>query len=84
MSTPLSNIMMALEPHEERLLAEFVRVKTDIAALRKFINTKDGIFQTLPEAEKDDQRSQLSYMVGYLSCLGWRIDRVGRKATNNQ
>lgn len=65
--------MSDLQPHQQRMIAECEELETRINALEVF--TAGAMFQTLPDAEKDDLADQLRAMWAYLDALSSRIAR---------
>lgn len=63
---------MALQPHQERVVAEKAELEKNLAALLEFI--QGPIFPALSEAERSRLRNQARFMDGYAAVLGERIE----------
>lgn len=61
----------AMQPHQERIVAEMKDLKEKLAKLETFI--KGATFQTLPQAEKDRLNLQAMAMTIYSIILEQRI-----------
>lgn len=65
-----------LQPHQERMLNEYLDLKDKVQKLDSFIKNSP-IFSTLEEDEQVDMRMQLANMKGYLVRLQNRCKRQG-------
>jgi hypothetical protein len=66
---------MALEPFQERVVAEKADLDIRIEGLRAFLTTE--IFASLDQAEQGRMTQQLSVMRDYSDILGERIRAFG-------
>lgn len=71
---------MALQPHEERMVAEGLDLGAKIRALGAFL--KADTFKTLDQVDQDLLSEQHGHMVAYFSVLQKRIDRISAAKTS--